>query len=337
MKRTIIIILLAVLVNHGFTQVKSKNICSSSAITTWSAKPTDIATVTEAKSIISTIIAAIGLKQNFEVLSADVPNAAAVIYQSKRYILYNPEFINGLNAQAGNKWAAISILAHEVGHHLNGHTLTDLGSRPDLELEADEFSGFVLRKLGATLQQAEEAMKIAADYKSSATHPGQELRLTAIATGWNNAGNKTIGKDIAKNNAVVPVPKSPVFTQPQVQEQIQTVYHPQNKARSQQSEAASLVNNRVQIREVQSVLSDKDILADINFVADDASAFYVTRQFTVVKVYNNQLYTIGKMQSTDSADYPFIITDDDGTKLFVDSRGNIINSNDKKVGKLKAH
>ena len=34
------------------------------------------------------------------------------------------------------------------------HTLERGGSRPEIELEADEFSGFVLRKMGATLPQA---------------------------------------------------------------------------------------------------------------------------------------------------------------------------------------
>ena len=357
MKHSIIIILLAILVNTSFSQSNTKNICSSSSITSWNSKPTDIATVSEAKNIIATIIAAIGLKQNFEVSSADVPNAAAVIYQNKRYILYNPDFINGLNAQAGNKWAAISILAHEVGHHLNGHTLSDLGSRPDLELEADEFSGFVLRKLGATLTEAQEAMKIAADYKSSATHPGQQLRLTAIATGWNNAGKNATGKDIAKNSPAVPGKREPVYTKndqtvyegrnktvkeemgnQHLQQKTQTVYHPKNMSRSQQSEAALLVNNTTN-RESDNTRENSDsyILADINFLADEQTSFYVTKKYNVVKVANNQVYIIGKMVTTDSNDYPYIITDDNGTKLWVDSHGNIINANDRKVGLIKAH
>ena len=63
MKVSIVIILLAMLVNNSSAQSNSKNICSSTNITTWSSKPTDIATVSEAKSIIATIISAIGLKQ----------------------------------------------------------------------------------------------------------------------------------------------------------------------------------------------------------------------------------------------------------------------------------
>jgi predicted metalloprotease len=35
----------------------------------------------------------------------------------KRYILYNPEFVNKVNEVTKDKWASIFILAHEVGHH----------------------------------------------------------------------------------------------------------------------------------------------------------------------------------------------------------------------------
>ncbi|HMK05487.1 MAG TPA: M48 family metalloprotease, partial [Ferruginibacter sp.] len=75
----------------------------------------------DAKEIIADIIAVVGLKANFEVMaSAAVPNAAAVTYKGKRYIAYNPAFISKLNVAAGNKWASVSVLAHEIGHHLNG-------------------------------------------------------------------------------------------------------------------------------------------------------------------------------------------------------------------------
>ena len=50
---------------------------------------------------------------------------------------------------------------------------------------------------------------------------------------------------------------------------------------------------------------------------------------------NNRLYAIGKMVATDNTAYPFIITDDNGTKLWVDNRGNILNSNSRSVGFLK--
>src|SRR5437016_6093957 len=59
----------------------------------------------DAGDIIKDIIAVVGLKPNFTVVTANIDNAAALIYNGKRYIAYNPQFIARLNAAAGNKWA----------------------------------------------------------------------------------------------------------------------------------------------------------------------------------------------------------------------------------------
>jgi hypothetical protein len=313
MKIRIIIILLAALVNNSFAQT-SRDICSSQ-ITSWTSKPASFTSVSGAKTMIAEIIEVIGLKPNFEVLPANIDNAAAVVYQNKRYILYNPDFISRLNAAAGNKWASISILAHEIGHHLNGHTIQNAGSEPAKELEADEFSGFVLRRMGATLAQAQAAMKIAADYKRSLTHPGSADRLTAIANGWNTANKQQGGKDLAITTPVVK------------EEQQNTVYN--NNAGSNE------VRNYPVRTTVQNDAADKYILADVTFAADQQSSFYVTSHFDVVRQINNRLFLIGKMQPTDDTRFPFTITDDSGTKLWVDNTGNIINGKYNSVGFLK--
>jgi hypothetical protein len=78
-------------------------------------------------------------------------------------------------------------LAHEVGHHLEGHTVLGTNSRPEIELEADEFAGFILCKMGASLEQAQLAMHYIAEMKASKTHPGRIDRLAAIEKGWNKA------------------------------------------------------------------------------------------------------------------------------------------------------
>jgi hypothetical protein len=145
---------------------------------------------TQANQMVGSIMAAIGLKPGFEVQQAAVGNAAATLYRGKRWVLYNPEFIARLNAAAGNNWASVSVLAHEIGHHLNGHTLDGAANGPQQELDADEFSGFVLQRMGASLPEAQLAMKVAAGLRASATHPGQEARLLAIARGFASAGGK---------------------------------------------------------------------------------------------------------------------------------------------------
>lgn len=82
--------------------------------------------------------------------------------------------------------------------YLNGHTLIPGGSRPPTELEADSFSGFVLYKMGANLEEAQAAMNAIASEKGSETHPPKRSRLAAIESGWTKA------KDQDKSNSTNP-------------------------------------------------------------------------------------------------------------------------------------
>ena len=141
----------------------------------------------DAEKIVSGIMDAMGLDSKFKIKVADVPNVEATIKHHERYILYNPEFVNKVNVVTKDKWASFFILAHEVGHHLDGHTEAGLKSCPAIELEADRFAGFVLCKMGATLQQSQLAMYYISNLASSKTHPGRLDRLAAIENGWNKA------------------------------------------------------------------------------------------------------------------------------------------------------
>lgn len=143
----------------------------------------------EAEEVVSQILSVAGLVKNFKVRAAGVPNAAAVVRGTNRFILYDPYFMRTIRKQTSSKWAAISIMAHEIGHHLNGHTLDQEGSRPDKELEADYFSGFVLEKLGASLDEARTAMNKLGSANASTTHPAKNDRLVAIARGWSKSCN----------------------------------------------------------------------------------------------------------------------------------------------------
>ncbi len=141
----------------------------------------------EIREMLQEIIEVTGLQTDIELKEADVLNIEASISHRKRYISYNPSYIASLNRITKNKWSVMALLAHEVGHHLNGHTIRKGGSTPGLELEADEFAGFILQKLGATLQQSQHVMHYIAKAKESRTHPGKNSRLQAIEKGWNKA------------------------------------------------------------------------------------------------------------------------------------------------------
>jgi hypothetical protein len=160
----------------------------------------DEANSDEGKDIIERIIQRIvdvsGMARNFEILAAPVPNAAATTQNGIRYILYNTAFVSELDKLrrvsdfdnlTRTDWAKISILAHEVGHHANGHTLTAGGSRPQWELEADVFSGHIVQRLGGSLASAKAAMEQFGSATGSLTHPAKEARLAAITSGWMKA------------------------------------------------------------------------------------------------------------------------------------------------------
>src|SRR5687768_8568138 len=137
--------------------------------------------------LLSEIMSVTGLQTDFEIKEAKVLNIEACISHKKRYILYNPEFMDWINRATKDKWASIALIAHEIGHHLNGHTIRKGGSKPDVELEADEFAGFVLYKLGASLKQAQEVMIYIAKTEASSTHPARASRMKAIQKGWDRA------------------------------------------------------------------------------------------------------------------------------------------------------
>jgi hypothetical protein len=145
------------------------------------------------RDVVAEIMRYTGLPQNFDVLEGEVPNAAAVILLGpdklpRRVIAYNPTFMGEVRAAtANNDWAPISIMAHEIGHHLSGHTIMPGGSQPPTELEADKFSGFVLYKMGAQLPDAQKAMNTLVPEADGKTHPGRSKRVRAIEDGWNQA------------------------------------------------------------------------------------------------------------------------------------------------------
>lgn len=141
----------------------------------------------DAEKIITAVMDVIGLHANFKVKVGRVPNVEADIRHRQRYIIYNPKFVSQVNKIAKNKWASIFIIAHEIGHHLNGHTLHGMKTQPLLELEADEFAGFVLYKMGATLEDAQLVMHYIASMDGSKSHPGRIDRLDSIARGWRKA------------------------------------------------------------------------------------------------------------------------------------------------------
>ena len=142
----------------------------------------------DAEDAVSDILKHVGLVQNFELQAGNVPNAAATIRKSdkKPLVLYNQAFMERIVNSTGTDWAATSILAHEIGHHMLLHTLRPDLKRPEQELQADRFAGHVLYKMGATMEEAQAALNSVAEevLEDSETHPPKSARLAAVASGW---------------------------------------------------------------------------------------------------------------------------------------------------------
>lgn len=130
----------------------------------------------------------LGLAPNFIVFADNVPNAMSYVLPQGRAIMYNPDFLTyAFGATDSPEWVGTSILSHEMGHHLSWHMFDRSTSLRDKELEADQFSGFVMYRMGASLKQAQSFMAAAAMDFETPTHPARTLRLAAIKRGWLNA------------------------------------------------------------------------------------------------------------------------------------------------------
>jgi hypothetical protein len=161
----------------------------------------------EAKSYVDDMLDRINWKENFELREQNgIDNAYATIIRNQRYIIYDNRFLESLDRYAGTKWASISVLAHEMGHHYRNHVVSSAGSTPPKELEADYFSGYVMAKMGATVTEARAAMEQIASPRASATHPAKADRLLAIANGWNYA-NGNAGQNAPGNPVPAPQPQ----------------------------------------------------------------------------------------------------------------------------------
>ena len=167
----------------------------------------------EAEDAVNKILSVIGASQK-PVLQAcsNINNAVAAVYKGQRYILYDRDFMNSLTAGSNQYWSNMFILAHEVGHHINGHSLDivlyasdiidpkSLEERRKQELEADEFAGFVMAKLGATLKQTSLVMRDipSISNENDSTHPSKEKRISSVRVGFKKGGSNTTLKK--KNN-----------------------------------------------------------------------------------------------------------------------------------------
>lgn len=144
----------------------------------------------EARQIVNELLQGSGLSgSSFRLKESNCANALATTVDGVRYILYNPDFLRKFKQDVNTKWAAYGVLAHEIGHHLNGHILSETSPsvRKTYELEADKFAGNLLFHLHATVDEAQAGIKTIPLEGESNTHPAKSARLVATTNGWTAA------------------------------------------------------------------------------------------------------------------------------------------------------
>ena len=216
MKKLLLIILCFPLVfsgqnscNYKTHRSTAEEICKS-----LTGKSMNFSSNIEAELILEKILSTLRIPKDFALVEcSEIENCMALVSEGTKYILYNKNFIKeigNLNIQDDkyHSSAKISVLAHEIGHHVYGHTSTQkkltLEERRKMELEADEFSGFVMYKIGATLDQAKILVdKITSNFDDTfSTHPSKNKMLEAIEIGY----KKDMGRfDVDLNTKVLKV------------------------------------------------------------------------------------------------------------------------------------
>lgn len=157
----------------------------------------------DVERLIADMLAMQGLRNRFIVVGCpSVSNCLATVDKDKRpVILFNPTFLQRVQKlQFSEKdlpvigemdWSTLTILAHEVGHHLNNHITNPLpnATAHDKELEADQTAGFLLYLMGGQLEQGRLAFREASE-TGSYTHPPRAQRLAALANGFQDAAGR---------------------------------------------------------------------------------------------------------------------------------------------------
>ena len=204
MKKITLILLLAITTTYSQNldyHNKSESIKICTAI-----QGNNFGSNTDADAALDEILNVIGASKRFVLQEcSNINNALALTLNGVRYIMYDPEFMSSITS--GNEWGKMYILAHEVGHNINGHTVDVLASndarRVSLaesrkqELEADEFAGFVLGRLGANLTDTLSGLQsLSDDDDSYSTHPKRSKRMLAVKKGFEASGGYIDSSDI---------------------------------------------------------------------------------------------------------------------------------------------
>lgn len=117
-------------------------------------------------------------------------NAFATVANGQKILGIDVDFLANLNRQVGTQWAAIQVIAHEVGHYIAGFGSDSHRS----ELNADYWSGQALSRLGSSRDAATAAILTVGSDVDTSSHPNKRLRASIIGRGWDDARGERIDR-----------------------------------------------------------------------------------------------------------------------------------------------
>jgi len=146
----------------------------------------------DARQALEWLTRALGIAGNFTLLEGQFSKgytAIAAMHSRHigRFIVYDGSKFHWTPEDPD--WDEVTILGHEIGHHLNGDTsFTRTHGRGSWarELLADQTAGFLVARLGGTLDQATNWFR-GISPRGSESHPPRDDRIEAVSRGWYRA------------------------------------------------------------------------------------------------------------------------------------------------------
>ena len=140
-----------------------------------------------AQEMVKNIVAQLGMPVAFRLRAAPFGNVAATLCQDsdphERFVLYDPRLLKNVRPGTPNYWTLMLALAHEIGHHVNGHAVEEK-DRSRIEMEADFFAGYVLARSGAEQEVAAASVNRLAALRTALGGLPANERLAEVERGW---------------------------------------------------------------------------------------------------------------------------------------------------------
>jgi hypothetical protein len=113
------------------------------------------------------------------------------------YFAFNELFFDSVFTVTKSYNCIKSICFHEIAHHFYRHPLKSKWEAHVHELEADRYSGFLMRMIGATLEQSIAAMTHFGNETDTHSHPSKYKRIAEIRSGYLDASIRIFKDSLA--------------------------------------------------------------------------------------------------------------------------------------------